>query len=46
MFLADSESVQHLDLSWNHLRLKGAVAVADGIKVYISNLSYIYFIQF
>lgn len=34
LFLAgDSESLRILNLSWNHLRRKGADAIADGLKV-------------
>ena len=29
----DSEALSSLDLSWNHIRGKGAVAIANGIKV-------------
>ena len=29
----DSETIQTLDLSWNHLRKKGALAIAEGLKV-------------
>lgn len=31
--IAENSSIKHLDLSWNHLRRKGAVAIAQGIKV-------------
>lgn len=30
---ADSEVLRTLDLSWNHIRRKGAVAIAAGLKV-------------
>lgn len=30
--IAESEVLQHLDLSWNYLRRKGAVAIAQGLK--------------
>ena len=30
---AESEVLQTLNLSWNHLRKKGAVAIAQGLKV-------------
>ena len=30
---ADSEVLQTLDLSWNHIRKKGVVALAAGLKV-------------
>ena len=29
---AESEVLQNLDLSWNHIRGKGAVAIAEGLK--------------
>lgn len=31
--LGDSESLQVINLSWNHLRRKGAEAIAESIKV-------------
>ena len=31
--LADSEVLKYLDLSWNHIRGKGAIAIAAGLKV-------------
>lgn len=31
--VGDCESIQTLNLSWNHLRRKGAEAVAEGMKV-------------
>ena len=31
--VADSEVLRTLDLSWNHIRRKGAVAIAAGLKV-------------
>ena len=43
-YSAESEVLQTLDLSWNALRLKGAVAVAQGLKtnqmLKVLNLSY------
>ena len=33
MCAADSEVLRTLDLSWNHIRRKGAVAIAAGLKV-------------
>jgi Ran GTPase-activating protein (RanGAP) involved in mRNA processing and transport len=32
MFSGESEALSSLDLSWNHIRGKGAVAIAAGIK--------------
>ena len=32
--LADNEALRTLDLSWNHIRKKGAVAVATSLKVF------------
>ena len=32
ILLAKSEVLQTLDLSWNYLRRKGAVAIAQGLK--------------
>lgn len=29
----ENETLERLDLSWNHLRLKGAAAICEGIKV-------------
>lgn len=34
----DSE-IKVLDLSWNHIRRKGAVAIAEGLKVLQANLA-------
>lgn len=31
--VADNEALRTLDLSWNHIRKKGAVAVATSLKV-------------
>ena len=31
--VAENESIQKLDLSWNHLRLSGGIAVAASVKV-------------
>ena len=31
--LAENSSLRHLDLSWNGLSHRGAVAIANGIKV-------------
>jgi uncharacterized protein YjeT (DUF2065 family) len=31
--ISDNASIKELDLSWNHLRRKGAVAIAAGVKV-------------
>uniref|UniRef100_A0A670YC31 Leucine rich repeat containing 74A n=1 Tax=Pseudonaja textilis TaxID=8673 RepID=A0A670YC31_PSETE len=33
--LANNESLEILDLSWNHLRLKGAIALSNSLKVRI-----------
>lgn len=33
MCLANNESVEVLDLSWNHIRMRGAVAFCAGLKV-------------
>lgn len=33
--IAENSSIKELDLSWNSLRRKGAVAIAQGIKVWI-----------
>lgn len=30
---ANNEGLEVLDLSWNHLRMKGAVAFSAGLKV-------------
>lgn len=30
---ASNEGLETLDLSWNHLRMKGAVALSAGLKV-------------
>jgi uncharacterized protein YjeT (DUF2065 family) len=30
---ANNEGLEALDLSWNHLRMKGAVAFSAGLKV-------------
>lgn len=32
-FPANNEGLEVLDLSWNHLRMKGAVAFSAGLKV-------------
>ena len=31
--ISDNASIKELNLSWNHLRRKGAMAVAAGVKV-------------
>ena len=38
--VASNDTLRELDLSWNHIRLKGACAIAQGIKVprYIGHL--------
>ena len=33
LFSAINETLSELDISWNHLRGKGALAVAVGVKV-------------
>ena len=33
MFAATNNGIEHLNLSWNQLRRKGAVALCSGIKV-------------
>ena len=33
--IGDSESLQVINLSWNHLRRKGAEAIAESIKVMV-----------
>lgn len=33
LHVADSEVLKYLDLSWNHIREKGAVTIAAGLKV-------------
>lgn len=42
--IAESDILQSLDLSWNHLRRKGATAIAQGLKlnqmIKVLNLSY------
>lgn len=32
--VGDSETIRTLNLSWNHLRRKGAEAIAEGLKVW------------
>lgn len=32
---ANNEGLEVLDLSWNHLRMKGAVAICAGLKVWL-----------
>lgn len=32
---ANNEGLEVLDLSWNHLRMKGAVAFSAGLKVWL-----------
>lgn len=34
---ANNEGLEVLDLSWNHLRMKGAVAFCAGLKVWMCN---------
>ena len=31
--LAENSSLRELDISWNNIRRKGAIAIAQGIKV-------------
>lgn len=33
IFTANNEGLESLDLSWNRLRMKGAVALCAGLKV-------------
>ena len=37
--LADNEALRTLDLSWNQVRKKGAVAVATSLKICASHLT-------
>ena len=37
--IASNDSLEYLDLSWNHLRRKGAMEVAAGLRVTIHELS-------
>ena len=39
-FLADNEALRVLDLSWNHIRKKGAVAVATSLKVCVNTYTF------
>ena len=43
-YVADNEALRMLDLSWNHIRKKGAVAVATSLKVCTTSF-YIYGIR-
>ena len=46
MHIADSEVLRTLDLSWNHIRGKGAVAIAAGLKVHSkSHDAYVHLIR-
>lgn len=36
--LANNESVEALDLSWNHIRMRGAVAFCAGLKVRVHRI--------
>ena len=38
--LADNEALRVLDLSWNHIRKKGAVAVATSLKVCVNTYTF------
>jgi len=33
-FIATNEYLEEIDLSWNHIRQKGAFAIAKSLKVY------------
>ena len=33
--IASNDSLEYLDLSWNHLRRKGAIQVANGLRVIV-----------
>ena len=33
MSAESNDTIEELNLSWNHIRTKGAVAVAEGLKV-------------
>lgn len=35
LYLGDNVSLTELNLKWNHLRMRGAIAVAKGIEVRI-----------
>lgn len=35
-YTANNEGIEALDLSWNHIRMKGAVAFCAGLKVRLS----------
>ena len=34
-FLATNDTLEALDLSWNHLRLDGAAGIAKALKVHV-----------
>lgn len=36
--LAANDSIENLDLSWNQIRRRGAMAVAAGLKVHMERL--------
>lgn len=38
---ANNEGLEVLDLSWNHLRMKGAVAFCAGLKVWMCKTLFI-----
>lgn len=41
--IAENTSLKELDLSWNSLRRKGAIAIANGVKVTVIRTStYVY----
>ena len=31
-----NDALEHLDLSWNHIRRKGAIEIANGLRVRLS----------
>lgn len=31
--LTNNETLETVDLSWNHLRTRGAIAIAEGVQV-------------
>lgn len=37
---ANNEGLEVLDLSWNHLRMKGAVAFCAGLRVHLHGRLY------
>jgi len=42
IFIGGNDTLESIDLSWNNIRGRSAIDIANGIKVFIKNFSFVY----